>query len=146
MLEEALVALATAGGLAVVQAAGTDAWAGLREQVARLLGRGNKELEQAELVLLDQTAAAVLGPISQGEADSVRVDQQTMWRVRFESLLESLAGDTREQAATELQALLDSLARRGQVRGEVSGNTFTGPTAMQVGDNNRQDIRFGPGA
>jgi hypothetical protein len=146
MLEEALVALATAGGLAVVQAAGTDAWAGLRQQVARLLGRGNKDLEQAELVLLDQTAVTVLGPISQEDADSVRVDQQTVWRFRFESFLEGLAGDARDQAATELQALLGSYARRGQMRGEVSGNTFTGPTAMQVGDNNRQDIRFGPGA
>jgi hypothetical protein len=145
MLEEALVALTTAGGLAVVQAAGTDAWAGVRHQVARLLGRGNEGLEQAELVLLDQTAA-ILSTISQGDADPARVNQQTVWRVRFESLLESLAGDAREQAATELQALLDNYVRREQMRGGVSGNTFAGPTAMQVGDNNRQDIRFGPGA
>lgn len=145
MLEEALVALATAGGIAVVQAAGTDAWAGLRRQVARLLGRGNEEREHAELVLLDQTAA-VLGTISREHADPARVNRQTMWRVRFEAFLESLDGEARDQAATELQALLDNYLPRGQMRGGVSGNTFTGPTAMQVGDNNRQDVRFGPGA
>ncbi|MGW3466207.1 hypothetical protein ACWDE9_44675, partial [Streptomyces olivaceoviridis] len=38
MLEQALTALAAAGGAAVVQAAGTDAWTGLRQAVARWFG------------------------------------------------------------------------------------------------------------
>lgn len=37
MLAEALMALAGAGGAAVVQAAGTDAWEGLRSAIARPL-------------------------------------------------------------------------------------------------------------
>ncbi|MEU6172343.1 hypothetical protein ABZ832_10455 [Streptantibioticus parmotrematis] len=39
MLTEALAAPAAAGGTAVVQAAGTDAWTEVRRTVARLLGR-----------------------------------------------------------------------------------------------------------
>ena len=40
----------------MVQAAGTDAWTGLRLEVARWFGRGDGQREQAELERLDQTA------------------------------------------------------------------------------------------
>lgn len=60
MAGEALAALAAAGGVAIVQAAGTDAWAGVRRTAARLLGRGDPQQESAELGRLDQTETALV--------------------------------------------------------------------------------------
>lgn len=57
-------------------------------------------------------------------------------------LLESLGEAEREQVARELNDLADQ-ARQASAGG-VSGNVFRGPTAFQVGDNNRQDNHFGP--
>ncbi|WP_432088459.1 hypothetical protein [Streptomyces sp. bgisy095] len=105
MLEEALTALAAAGGTAVVQAAGTDAWTGLRTRAARLLGRGDRQREQAELDRLDQTAAA-LEAVGSAEAEGVRIRQQEIWQARFVILLESLNDDERAQAAAELRDVL----------------------------------------
>jgi hypothetical protein len=48
MLVETLAALAAAGGAAVVQAAGTDAWNGFRQAVARWFARGDAQREQAD--------------------------------------------------------------------------------------------------
>ncbi|MFZ3474947.1 hypothetical protein ACODT3_01270 [Streptomyces sp. 4.24] len=59
MLERAWAALAAAGGAAVVQAAGTDAWTGLRQAVAGWFARGDARREQAALERLDQTADAL---------------------------------------------------------------------------------------
>ena len=50
MLVEAMTALASqAGGAAVVQAAGTDAWEGFRQRVAGFLRRGDHQREGVEL-------------------------------------------------------------------------------------------------
>ncbi|WP_331746054.1 hypothetical protein [Streptomyces virginiae] len=147
MLEAALLALAAAGGTAVVQAAGTDAWNGLRSRVARLLGRGDPALEQAALERLDQTAT-ILRELEPAEADRVRIRQEASWQTRFEGLLESV-GDEEERARLTqgLRALIDEqTAHSGDGGGSVSGNTFHGPTALQVGNSNRQDNRFGTGS
>ncbi len=53
MLNEALMALAAAGGVGVVQAASTDAWVTFRQQLASLLGRGDSQRERVELERLD---------------------------------------------------------------------------------------------
>jgi hypothetical protein len=67
--------------------------------------------------------------------------------MHFETLFESLAADEREQVAADLRALLTEQGQRAQAAGGgVSGNTFHGPTAVQAGDGNRQDNRFGSGA
>jgi hypothetical protein len=58
MLTEALTALAAAGGTAVVQAAGKDAWTGFRGRVAKWFARGDTGREQVALERLDRTAAA----------------------------------------------------------------------------------------
>jgi hypothetical protein len=105
VLPEALTALAAAGGGAVVQAAGTDAWSAFRQRVAQLLSRGDSGNEHAELERLDQTAAA-LEEAGAGDTELVRVRQEAVWQTRFEALLESLDGQEREQAAERLQALL----------------------------------------
>ncbi|WP_053713582.1 hypothetical protein [Streptomyces sp. XY413] len=146
MLEAALAAVAVAGGTAVVQAAGTDAWNGLRSRVARLLGRGNPALEQAELERLDRTATA-LRELEPAEADRVRIRQEASWQTRFEVLLESVS-DTHERArlAEGLRALIDEQSTHTGGGSGVAGNVFNGPTAFQTGDNNRMDNHFGTGS
>ncbi|MEV5376974.1 hypothetical protein AB0L26_13520 [Streptomyces nondiastaticus] len=150
MLNEALVAVAAAGGSAVVQAAGTDAWTGLREQVARWFGRGDEARERVELERLDRTAgvltAADSGPgPGRGSSDAARVRdrQEGAWQSRFESLLEGLPEGERELVAEELRALVKEYAAPASPEAQVSGNVFRGPTAFQVGDGNQQDNRFG---
>ncbi|MFP8884992.1 hypothetical protein [Streptomyces mangrovi] len=113
MLEQALAALAAAGGTAVVQAAGTEAWTAVREAVAGWFGRGDERRERAELERLDRTAAElepgeVQGP-EPGAAGSerARVRQEAAWQARFENLLESVDGDERARLAGELRALLE---------------------------------------
>ncbi|GGS20869.1 hypothetical protein Snoj_21750 [Streptomyces nojiriensis] len=146
MLEEALAALAVASGTAVVQAAGTDAWNGFQVRVARLFGRGDAHRERAELERLGRTAE-LLAAAGMEEPEQVRIRQEVSWQTRFETLLESLTAEEREQVAAELRSLLAEKTEHGRrVGGVVSGNTFHGPTAIQVGDRNRQDNHFGPGA
>lgn len=109
MLTEALTALAQAGGTAIVQAAGTDAWQGFREAVARWFGRGDTGREQAERERLDQTATALTaaGPTQEVH---VRIRQEVAWQTRIEALLEALDDDERVRLADQLRALLDEQA------------------------------------
>ncbi|MGW2917826.1 hypothetical protein ACWDBF_08175 [Streptomyces angustmyceticus] len=113
MLPEAMVALATAGGTAVVQAAGTEAWGALRQHVAGWFGRGDAAREAGELERLDGTAshlaAAEAGDAGgAAQAERVRIRQEALWQARFEGLLESLSGDERADAAEELRSLLEA--------------------------------------
>ena len=57
MLDQALTALAASGGTALAQAARTDAWTSLRQELARWFGRGDAQREQAEDVALGQDFA-----------------------------------------------------------------------------------------
>ena len=114
MLEQALVALAAAGGTAVVQAAGTDVWIGLRGAVARWFGRGDERRERAELERLDQTAAE-LEAGDEAAVERSRIRQETVWQTRIEALLETLDDAERARAVDELRALLEEHAPAGGV-------------------------------
>ncbi|WP_086710004.1 hypothetical protein [Streptomyces antimycoticus] len=120
MLDQALIALAASGGMAVVTAAGTDTWAGLRQAVARWFGRGDAQREQAELERLDQTAIAVeaADPV---EGERVRLRQEAFWQARIEAVLEGMAGAERRQAADELRSLLAEHASQGGVSAGSGG-------------------------
>ncbi|WP_433546534.1 hypothetical protein ACQPZG_16615 [Streptomyces sp. CA-294286] len=120
MLEEALLAAASAGGIAVAEAAGTQAWTGLRQALARWFGRGNEQREQAELERLDQTASA----LEASDADAtarVRIYQQAIWQARIEAALESLDETERNQAADELGSLLSQHAPTSEVSADQGG-------------------------
>lgn len=146
MLEAALVALATAGGTAVVQAAGTDAWNGLRSAVAGLVGRGDQRREYAELERLDRTATALRAP-DPTEAERMRIRQEASWQARFEALLEGVSDA--EERARLADALRDLIAEQNAHTGgggAVTGNTFHGPTAIQIGNSTRMDNHFGSGS
>ncbi|MEE1939884.1 hypothetical protein V1L54_10775 [Streptomyces sp. TRM 70361] len=144
MLEQALVALAAAGGTAVVQAAGTDAWTGLRAAVARWFGRGDGQRERAELERLDRTAAELEAAGATEEAADERIAQQVAWQTRVMRLLERLDENERERAAEDLRALLarhvptggTSVGRDGTaVGGDVHISATDGSAAAwQMGD------------
>ncbi len=109
VLAEALTALAAAGGTAVVQAAGKDAWAGFRGRVAKWFARGDVGREKVALERLDRTAAALeaAGP---GEVERVRAGQEASWQTLFEILLEGLEGEEQQRAADGLRDLLAGFA------------------------------------
>ena len=141
MLTESLTALAAAGGAAVAQAAGTDAWEGLRQRVAQWFGRGDERRERTELERLDSSAAE-LATARDTQLEQVRIRQEADWRARFETLLKSLEGNERAQAAANLHALL---GRPETGAGAVFGNTFQAPTAVQTGICPKQYNQFGAG-
>ncbi|GGM25324.1 hypothetical protein GCM10010129_82350 [Streptomyces fumigatiscleroticus] len=129
MVPEALTALAAAGGIAVVEAAASDAWSGVRERVARLLGRGDSTRERAELERLDQTADA-LQATDEMPLEQARTRQAIAWQTRFEMLLESLPVDQQEAAAAELRAVVEAVPTcedRTSIHNEISGGTQYGP-------------------
>jgi hypothetical protein len=125
MLVEAMTALASAGGTAVVQAAGTDAWRGLRQQVARFFARGDDQRERAELKRLDETAAA-LESVDANEAEKMRIRQEASWQTRFEALLERLDEAEREQAAAQLRGILEEQAKASQAVSAGAGGIAAG--------------------
>ncbi|MEU3692612.1 hypothetical protein [Streptomyces narbonensis] len=131
MLEEALTVLAAAGGTAVVQAAGTDVWTGLRQAVAGWFGRGDEQRQRAELERLDRTAEEVQ-TAQAADADRVRVRQEAAWQARFEGLLESLDDSERAQAAERLRALLPRRDPEGGVSARDGGAVIGGSARIQA--------------
>ena len=117
MLAEVMTALAAAGGTAVVQAAGTSAWQGLRQAVARWFARGDEERERVALERLDRSANA-LTAVSDGEVERVRIAQQAAWQALFEAALEDLREGERQQAAEALRVLLDVHAAQAASAGD----------------------------
>lgn len=100
--------LAAAGGGAVVQAAGTDAWTGVRSKIAAWFGRGNPTRERAELERLDRSAAELAA--AGEDTERARLRQETVWQTRIEDFLEELADEDREEAAAALRAVLRETA------------------------------------
>ncbi|MGW4222876.1 hypothetical protein ACWEG1_05405 [Streptomyces bauhiniae] len=125
VLVEALVALSAAGGSAVVQAAGTDAWSAMRTGFARLLGQGETTREQRELERLDRTQS-VLEAATADEIEQVRVAQAAAWSSRLEMLLEELPDAQRQQVANELRALVDQTVTDADrpAHNDFRGSTF----------------------
>ncbi|MFH8715077.1 hypothetical protein [Streptomyces zaomyceticus] len=118
MLNEALTAVAAAGGTAVVQAAGTDVWTVVRSRVATLLGR-DAASEQAVLTRLDRTVADLQESHDHGDARQSRLVEA--WRTRFEDLLEDLDPEARENASQALQGIA-ALGALGRIGSTSSGD------------------------
>ncbi|MFD6491629.1 hypothetical protein [Streptomyces sp. NPDC060188] len=139
MLVEGLIAVAAAGGGAIVQAAGTDAWAGIRSGVARILGRGEVGREQAELERLDQTRAELESAGDGAGAERVQTVLMTRWQTRLEMLLEQLPDEERQQVAVELQALVQQAQAQPSVQSthnDFSNATFTDSQVLGSGTQN----------
>ncbi|MFH8698880.1 hypothetical protein [Streptomyces chartreusis] len=113
MLSESLVALAAAGGTAVVQAVGTDAWAAVRDRTARLFARGDAERHTAELARLEETARELT---DQADCSTALVRWESSWRARWEMLLDSLP-------EAELPLFADGLTQVITSAGQRAGST-----------------------
>ncbi|GGY60354.1 hypothetical protein [Streptomyces tanashiensis] len=131
MLSETMTALAAAGGTSLVQAAGTDAWTGLRERVAQWFGRGNPQRESAELERLDRTAYELetAGPST---TERVRIRQEAAWQTRIEALLEGMDDTERARAAEELRALLRQQGFPGVVSAGSGGLAVGGDLGIRA--------------
>jgi hypothetical protein len=125
MLTEELTALAEAGGVAVVQAAGTDTWKAFRNAVGRWFGRGDAKREHDELERLDKTVA-VLQAAEAAEVGHVRIRQEAVWQARIEALLESLMGNEQFHAVAQLKTLLEGGAGSGKTSAGAGGLAIRG--------------------
>ena len=100
MLEEALVALASAGGTALVTAMVTDGWEGIKARFARVIGRGHvAKAEEAE-ARLEQSRMTLEGLTGQ-DLERAQAEQEIVWRTRLSDLLEQDPG-----LETALRALI----------------------------------------
>ncbi|MGW2080586.1 hypothetical protein ACWCOW_27225 [Streptomyces sp. NPDC001939] len=114
----------------MVQAAGTDAWTEIRQQVARWFGRENPQREHAELERLDQTAGE-LEAAQPTEVERVRIRQEAAWQGRIEALLESLEDIERARVADELRTLLAQQTPHRSVSASQSGLAVGGNVRVQ---------------
>ncbi|PGH49716.1 hypothetical protein [Streptomyces sp. Ru87] len=142
MLSEAMAALAAAGGTAVVQAAGTDAWTEMRQQVARWFGRGNPQREHAELERLDQTTAE-LEAARPAEVERVRIRQEAAWQGRIEALLESLEDIERVRVVDELRTLLAQQTSHRSVSAGQSGLAVGGDVHVRADHGSAAAVSMG---
>ncbi|QES03923.1 hypothetical protein DEJ43_29415 [Streptomyces venezuelae ATCC 10712] len=120
-MSEALTVLATTSGTAVIQAAGTDAWTGLRERVARLFGRRSERAEQATLERLDRTAAELEGA-TDDSAGQIQATLQINWRDRLVELLEELDDTQRDEVAEELRQIVAASGARPPASAPTAGD------------------------
>ena len=121
MLTEALTAAAAGGGMAVVEAAGSDTWGWFRTRCARLVGRGDGARESETLELLDRTAA-VLADTEEGELERVRAVHAVLWQGEFASLLESLGEGEQERLVGQLTRLRREFDDQPLNGGAVAGD------------------------
>jgi hypothetical protein len=146
MLTEALTALASTGGTAVVTAMATDSWEGVKARFARLLGRGDAKKTDAAAARLEQSRAVVVGSPGPG-LERVWAEQEVAWRTRLEDLLENSPGAEQElrTVVADVQALVIRSA------GRVSQHAAAFDQAQQaVLGHGVQNVTFGgqdgPGA
>src|ERR1700722_8154339 len=105
MLGEALAALASAGGTALVTAMVTDSWETIRARFARLISRGNVAEIQTATSRLDQSRASLEG-LAGPDLDRAGGEQEIVWRTRLSDLLEQDPGIEAElrNLITEMQS------------------------------------------
>ncbi|MFD5200066.1 hypothetical protein ACFWM7_07875 [Streptomyces sp. NPDC058375] len=140
MLTEAMLALAAAGGTAVVQAAGTEAWGSVSEGVARMFrrrsGDGAEDGAQREL---ERTALVLASDEAEGSSR-----QASLWGQRFAVLLSDADEQGRRQAETELRQLISlasGAAGQRQVL-DIHDNRYDN-SPVQYGNGNHQRFHYG---
>ncbi|MEV5978142.1 hypothetical protein [Streptomyces sp. NPDC052114] len=141
MLTEALAALAAAGGTAVVQAAGTSTWQGFQQAVARWFGHGDDERVSTELDRLDRSANVLAGAGGDDE-DRLRLREEAVWQVRFETALANLSDDERDRAVEALRALLREHAPAGEAS-PGDGQTVGGNVHIRADHGSVAALRMG---
>lgn len=146
MLTEALTALASTGGTALVTAMVTDGWEGVKARFARLFGRGEGAQAETAAGRLEQSRAALEG-LSGPDLERVRAEQQIIWRTRLGDLLEQDPA-----AEAELRTLIAEVqATVAGSAGRVEQHAVAFDQAQQVIQGHGvQNVNFGgqsgPGA
>jgi hypothetical protein len=139
MLAEALTALASTGGTALVTAMVTDGWEDIRTRFARLLGRGATKDTEAAAARLEQSRTALAG-LSGPDLERARAEQEIVWRTRLADLLES-----HPAAEAELRGLVAEI--QAQVigsAGQVTQHAVAFGQAQQaVQGHGVQNVTFG---
>ncbi|MEV7427587.1 MULTISPECIES: hypothetical protein [unclassified Streptomyces] len=143
MLTESLMALAAAGGTAVAQAAGTEAWGSVRDSVVRMFRRrpdrsGEDEVERD----MERTALVRASGDAEGSSRQAR-----LWEERFAVLLRDADDQVRQQAEAELRrlvSLVPGVADRYPAL-NVHGNTYD-KSPQQYGNHNHMQNHYGPDA
>jgi hypothetical protein len=111
-------------------------WQGVRERVARLLGRGTPDGERAVLERLDRTGRA-LEAAPPEERAAVADRQEASWQTRLEDFLEGLDATDQAAAVAQLHALLEALRAATEpaaaVHADHSGVTAGGDIANHGG-------------
>ncbi|MGC9497660.1 hypothetical protein [Streptomyces sp. WG7] len=138
MLTESLMALAAAGGTAVVQAAGTEAWGSVRGGVVRMFRR---RPDQEDAVDRDLHRTALLHASDDAEATSRQV---SLWEEHFSALLGDEDDRVRQPAEAELRRLVSLVPGVADRYPELNihGNTYN-KSPTQHGNYNHQEINYG---
>jgi hypothetical protein len=105
MLDQTLIALASAAGAAVAAAAGTDAWQGLRQRVARVFGRADRAEERVVLERLDGVIVE-LERAGAEQREQARARVVVVWGTRFQDLLENADDESRSELVRHLDELV----------------------------------------
>ena len=139
MLTEALAALASTGGVALVTAMVTDGWDDVKGKFARLFGRGKAREAEAAVARLEQSRSALAG-LSGADLERARAEQEVVWRTRLVDLLEQDPA-----AETELRRLVSEVqAQVARSAGPVQQHAAAYDQAQQaVLGHGVQNVRFG---
>jgi hypothetical protein len=138
MLTEALTALASTGGTALVTAMVTDGWAGVKARFARLLGRGDAKQAEAAAGRLEQSRAA-LAELSGPGLEQARSEQEIIWRTQLGDLLEQDPA-----VEHELRALVAGVQAQVGSAGRVKQHAAAFDQAQQaVQGHGVQNVTFG---
>jgi hypothetical protein len=121
MLEQALAALATMGGNAIVTAMVCDGWESLRLRFARLLGRGEAGAAEEIAAKLAQSQAELTAAAG-ADAARVRTEQEIAWRTRLADWLEQDPGGAGELRALVAEAQAQTIGSAGRVEQHVTGS------------------------
>jgi hypothetical protein len=139
MLTEALAALASTGGTALVTAMVTDGWEDVKGKFARLFGREKATEAEAAAARLEQSRAALTG-LSGADLERARAEQEIVWRTWLGDLLEQDPAAEKElrTLVTEVQAQVAGSA------GPVQQHAAAYDQAQQaVLGHGVQNVRFG---
>jgi hypothetical protein len=129
------VALIATAGSALVTAMVTDGWEGVGAKVARWFGQGDKKEVGTALERLDQSRAVLLAASG---SDSVRTEQEVIWRTRIEDLLErypdaeeglhGLVAEITAPAIVSAENIQQHATASGQAQQAVQGQGFMSVT------------------
>ncbi|MET9448918.1 hypothetical protein [Streptomyces cinerochromogenes] len=122
MLDPTVLTLASSGATALVTAAGTDAWSGLRTAFVRWVARGGPQAEGEAEDRLDHTAN-VLRAAAAEELGRVRLQEEAVWRDRIETALRALDETQRAEAVEGL----------GKLLAEFAGTATARPASVEIG-------------